>query len=243
MSVVLVNRLLESATTVAMGSVAFLVVFTSGHPIRDMLVLGAVLGCFVLSVVILSHRRCAECLLDALRRCLRPLEQWGPVARLVAREDGIRAGLGPFYETNRRLLRWPVVLLLSVLMLLIWLIMAAANNSLIQATVDFSGGKAVTVPHLLAVMAVMAVSMFLSPTPGGLGVSEGASVLFFRQLGYTQDFVPFLLLGRICLYLVIGMFFVFSQVAGRPLPDPGVGAEPGGDASSDPPKPIASDSR
>lgn len=225
MSVTLVNRILESATTVAMGAVAFLFVFTSGQRVRDTVVLAAVLGCFVLAMVILSRRQWTERLFDALRRCLRPMERWRSVARLVAREDRIRAALGPFYEANRRLLQWPVVLLLGVMMVLIWLVMVAANGALIQATVDSSSGAPVTVPHLLAVMAVIAVSMFVSPTPGGLGVSEGAAVLFFRQLGYSQDFVPFLLLSRLGLYLVIGLFFVIGRMLGRPLPEPEAQAE------------------
>jgi len=108
--------------------------------------------------------------------------------------------------------------LLSVMMTVIWLVMVGANFLLVRATAADEPGPPLTLPHLTALMAVMAASIFVSPTPGGLGVSEGASILFLRQLGYTQNFVPFLLLSRVALYLASGLLLAAGQWLGEPLP-------------------------
>jgi uncharacterized membrane protein YbhN (UPF0104 family) len=69
-------------------------------------------------------------------------------------------------------------------------------------------------------MVVGAAAMFLSPIPGGVGLSEFTSVALFGYLGYPQpEFVSFLLLSRLILYGAVGLLYLVGQVAGRPLPE------------------------
>ena len=216
--VALVNRIIEAAITVCMGTVALLLVFTSGHPARDYSVLGGLLAVFLFAMLVLSRRRWTERVVEALGTCLRPLARWKPAARLLEKEDRIRAALGPFYEANEKVLRWYNVALLAAIITGIWLVMVWANYLLWQATISSEGGPDITMPHLIALMAVIAVSIFASPTPGGLGVSEGASILFLRQLGYTQNLMPLLLLSRLGLYMAAVLLFAASRWFGEPLP-------------------------
>jgi len=217
MGVALVNRILESGVTVFMGLVAFVLVFTSKNPTRDIALLSVVLLGFVATMIVLSRRRLTEKLIALVVACLRPLRRLPLVPWILEKERQVQSQLGPFYEANERMLRWPNVLLFCGIMLLIWLIMVAANYLLILATV----GPVVTIPHVLAVIAVVAVTIFLSPIPGGLGLSEGLGQEFLRQLGYTkQNFIPFLLLGRIGFYVVVVLFYFVGRLFGRELPRP-----------------------
>ncbi|MBN2582112.1 MAG: flippase-like domain-containing protein [Planctomycetes bacterium] len=218
--VALINRILESSVTVLMGLVALIMAFSNENEnqARDVIALGAFLGLFIAAMVVLSRRRLTERLLGVVRLFLRPLARLRPVGWLLAREQQVEAHLGPFYEANERLLRVPTVLLFCAIMLLIWLMMVAANYMLILATV----GDVVAVPHVLAAIAVSAVAMFLAPVPGGVGVSEGAVALFLKRLNYTQNFLPFLLLSRIGLYIVVVIFYFVGIAAGRELPEPAV---------------------
>jgi len=136
----------------------------------------------------------------------------------VKRRTRLRTALGLFYEANDRLLHWHTVVLLSGMMIVIWLVMVGTNYLLLEAAVRGQTGPPVTLPHLTALMAVMAASIFVSPTPGGIGVSEGASVLFPKQLGYTQNFMPFRLLSRAAFYLAVCLLFAAGQGPCEPLP-------------------------
>ncbi|NIA21012.1 MAG: flippase-like domain-containing protein [Anaerolineaceae bacterium] len=215
--VALVNRILESGITVFMGLVAFVLVFTSKNPTRDIAVLSVVLLGFVATMIVLSRRRLTEKLIALIVACLRPLRRLPLVPWLLEKERQVQGQLGPFYEANERMLRWPTVLLFCGLMLLIWLVMVAANYLLILATVK---EEAVAIAHVLAVIAVVAVTIFLSPIPGGVGISEGLGQEFLRQLGYKSNFIPFLLLGRFGFYVVVVLFYLAGRLFGRELPEP-----------------------
>ncbi|MGB2755184.1 MAG: hypothetical protein WBD75_01400 [Phycisphaerae bacterium] len=87
------------------------------------------------------------------------------------------------------------------------------------------GEKEITFLVVFTVMVVGAAAMFLSPIPGGVGLSKFTSVALFGYLGYPQpEFVSFLLLSRLILYGAVGLLYLVGQVAGRPLPGAAVPA-------------------
>jgi len=219
MGVALVNRILESSVTVFMGLVAFVLVFTSKNknPTQEIAVLSVVLLGFVTTMIILSRRRLTEKLIALVVACLRPLRRLPLVPWLLEKERQVQSQLGPFYEANERMLRWPNVLLFCGIMLLIWLVMVTANYLLILATV----GPVVKIAHVLALIAVVAVTTFISLIPGGLGLSEGVGQGFLKLLGYTKlNIIPSLLLGRIGFYIVVVLFYFAGRLFGRELPEP-----------------------
>lgn len=211
----LVNRILESTCTLCAGVLAALLILNVETFGSNVWGLGLVLGLFVGAVVLLSRRRNVEAILGLVRACLRGLRHFRPARWLLEQEEKYAEGIEHFYDANERLLRPGPILVFGLLMLVIWVLMVAGNYCLIQATVP-AGEKAVTVPVVIAIIAVMAIAMFVSPTPGGLGVSEFLSVAVFARLGYgAQSFVAFLLLARVGVYLAVGLLYVVSRIAGQ----------------------------
>ena len=217
--VALVNRLLESAWTVSAALLVAVLVFRGDPRSARLWLLGPVLLLFVGLMVVLSRRRLTVRLLDGVRWILKPLGRFRPVAWLLAQEEKYQGALEPFYAANERLIRLPAILLFCALMLAIWMMMVSANYLLVQATVP-AVGKDVTFLVVFAVMVVSAAAMFVSPIPGGLGLTEFTAVAMFYAFGYPQDaFVPFLLLARFLLYVMVAVFYLVGRTAGRGLPE------------------------
>ena len=220
--VALVNRLLESLWTVFAALLAAWMIFRGDPRSSHLWVLLVILAAFVVAAVILSRRRLTAGLVGFGRACLTPFRRWAPVAWLLRLEEKHAHGLEQFYDANERILRPVPVLLVSLLLAAIWLMMILANWLLIHAVVPDSG---VTFGTVFAVMVVGAAAMFLSPIPGGVGLSEFTSVALFGYLGYPQpEFVSFLLLARLILYATVGVLYVVGRVAGRALPGAAVPA-------------------
>ncbi|MGB6917897.1 MAG: lysylphosphatidylglycerol synthase transmembrane domain-containing protein, partial [Phycisphaerae bacterium] len=223
--VALVNRVLESLWTVFAAALAAWMIFR-GDPTRSgrLWILLVILAAFVVAAVILSRRRLTAGLVGLVRACLAPFRRLAPVAWLLRLEEKHAHGLEQFYDANERILRPAPVLLVSLLLAAIWLMMILANWLLVSAVVP-PGEKEITFLVVFAVMVVGAAAMFLSPIPGGVGLSEFTSVALFGYLGYPQpEFVSFLLLARLILYAMVGVLYVVGQVAGRALPGAAVPA-------------------
>lgn len=218
--VALVNRLLESSCTLCAGVLAALLVLdvkTFGGSLKG---LGLVMLLFAAAIVTLSRRRHIEAILGLVRACLKPLRRLRAVEWLFQQEEKRAHEIEHFYQANERLLAPGPIFFFGLLMLLVWTLMVSGNWCLIQATVP-PDSKPVTVAVVVAIIAVMAVAMFVSPIPGGLGLSEFASVAVFAQLGYVaQQFVPFLLLARVGVYLAVIALYLASRLAGQPLGAP-----------------------
>jgi uncharacterized protein (TIRG00374 family) len=220
--VALVNRVLESLWTVFAAVLAAWMIFRGDPRSSRLWVLVVILAAFVVAAVILSRRRLTAGLVSLVRACLTPFRRLAPVAWLLRLEEKHARGIEQFYDANERILRPGPVLLFCLLMAAIWLMMILANWLLIQAVVPESG---VTFGTVFAVMVVGAAAMFLSPIPGGVGLSELTAVALFGYLGYPQpEFVSFLLLARLILYATVGVLYVVGQVAGRALPGAAVPA-------------------
>jgi len=220
--VALVNRLLESLWTVFAAVLAAWMIFRGDPRSSHLWVLLVILAAFVVVAVILSRRRLTAGLVGLVRACLAPFRRLPPVAWLLRLEEKHAHGLEQFYDANERILRPVPVLLVSLLLAAIWLMMILANWLLIHAVVPDSG---VTFGTVFTVMVVGAAAMFLSPIPGGVGLSEFTSVALFSYLGYPQpEFVSFLLLSRLILYAAVGLLYLVGQVAGRALPGAAVPA-------------------
>jgi uncharacterized protein (TIRG00374 family) len=218
--VVLVNRLLESTSTVCGGLLAAMLLLTDDPRAGRLWQVGLVLAVFLAALVVLSRRRYTAAVLAAARACLRPAAGWRPVARLLDAEERWAAELEPFYEANERLLRPGPILVFGALMLLLWLLMVWGNQLLIQATVP-PGEKEVRFLVVLAVVAASALAMFVSPIPGGLGLSEFTVVALLGRLGYEpQAFVPFLILVRVAFYGVVVLLYLLGRVVGREVGEP-----------------------
>ena len=215
--VALVNRLLESLWTVFAAVLAAWIIFRGDPRSGRLWILVVVLAAFVAVAVILSRRRLTAGFVGLVRACLAPFRRLPPVAWLLRLEEKHAHGLEQFYDANERILRPAPVLFVSLLLAAIWLMMILANWLLIGAVVPGSG---VTFGTVFVVMVVGAAAMFLSPIPGGVGLSEFTSVALFGYLGYPQpEFVSFLLLSRLILYAAVGLLYLVGQVAGRALPE------------------------
>jgi uncharacterized protein (TIRG00374 family) len=220
-AVALVNRLLESTCTLCAGVLAALLILNVETFGSNLWGLGLVLALFVAAMVLLGRRRHVAAVLRVVRAGLVRLRGLRAARWLLAQEERYAAGIEHFYAANERLLRPGPMLLFALLMLLVWALMVTGNWCLIQATVP-EGEKAVTVSVVIAIIAVMAVAMFLAPTPGGLGVSEFLSVAVFARLGYEgESFVAFLLLARVGMYAAVGILYAVSRIAGREVPAAG----------------------
>jgi len=220
--VAFVNRVLESLWTVFAAIFAAWLIFRGDPRSNRLWILVVVLAAFIAVAVILSRRRLTAGLVGLVRACLAPFRRWAPVAWLLHLEEKNARGLEQFYNANERILRPGPVLLFSALLVAIWMMMIGANWLLIQAVVPDSG---VTFGTVFVVMVVGAAAMFLSPIPGGVGLSEFTSVALFGYLGYPQpEFVSFLLLSRLILYAAVGLLYLLGQVAGRALPEAAVSA-------------------
>jgi uncharacterized protein (TIRG00374 family) len=216
--VALVNRILESTCTLCAGVLAALLIVKVETFGRGLWGLGLVMAMFVAMIVVLGRQRYATAILGLVGRCLRPLRRVRLVDRLFLIEEKYAGGIQHFYQANERLLRPAPILFFGVLMLLIWVLMVAGNYCMIQATVP-ADEKPVTFVVVVAIIAVMAITTFLSPIPGGVGLSECICLAVFAQLGYDfQSFVPFLLLARVGVYLAVGLLYAVSCVAGEELP-------------------------
>jgi uncharacterized protein (TIRG00374 family) len=217
--VALVNRVLESLWTIFAAILAAWMIFRGDPRSGRLWVLMVILAAFVAIAVILSRRRLTAGLVGLGRACLAPFHRWAPVAWLLRLEEKHSHGLEQFYDANERILRPAPVLLVSLLLAAIWLMMILANWLLVSAVVP-PGEKEITFLVVFTVMVVGAAAMFLSPIPGGVGLSEFTSVALFGYLGYPQpEFVSFLLLSRLILYGAVGLLYLVGQVAGRPLPE------------------------
>jgi uncharacterized protein (TIRG00374 family) len=217
--VALVNRVLESLWTVFAAVLAAWMIFRGDPRSGRLWVLLVILAAFAAAAVILSRRRLTAGLVGFGRACLAPFRRWAPVAWLLRLEGKHARGLEQFYDANERILRPAPVLLFCLLMAAIWLMMILANYLLICAVVP-PGEKEITFLVVFTVMVVGAAAMFLSPIPGGVGLSEFTSVALFGYLGYPQpEFVSFLLLSRLILYAAVGLLYLIGQVAGRALPE------------------------
>ena len=220
--VALVNRLLESLWTVFAAVLAAWMIFRGDPRSSHLWVLLVILAAFVVVAVILSRRRLTAGLIALVGACLAPFRRFRSAAWLLRLEEKHARGIEQFYDANERILRPGPVLLVSLLLAAIWLMMILANWLLIHAVVPDSG---VTFGTVFAVMVVGAAAMFLSPIPGGVGLSEFTSVALFGYLGYPQpEFVSFLLLARLILYATVGVLYVVGRVAGRALPGAAVPA-------------------
>ena len=217
-SVALVNRLLESLWTVFTAVLAAWLIFRGDPRSSRLWILLVVLAAFVAAAVILSRRRLTSGLIALGRACLVPFRRFRSAAWLLRLEEKHARGIEQFYDANERILRPAPVLLFCLLMAAIWLMMILANWLLVRAVVP-PGEKEITFLVVFTVMVVGAAAMFLSPIPGGVGLSEFTSVALFGYLGYPQpEFVSFLLLSRLILYAAAGLLYLVGQVAGRALP-------------------------
>ena len=224
--VALINRLLESAGTLCAGLLALALILSDDPRSARLWNVGPVLALFVGILIVLSRRRYIAAILGLVKTCLRPVARWGPVARLLAAEDRWAAALDSFYDANERLLRPGPVLLFAALMAVIWFLMVWGNYLLIQATLP-EGQKAVTFLVVVAIIATSAMTMFVSPIPGGLGLSEFTVVALLQQLAYEpQAFVPFLLLVRVAFYAVVVLLYVVGRLAGADPPASAATAAP-----------------
>jgi len=217
---VIVNRLLESTGTICAGLFTAVLLLSGDPRIVRLWNVAYVLALLLVLLGILSQRRATAAVLGFVRRCLRPMARWRPVAWLLGQEQRWATDLEPFYEANERILRpWPI-LIFAALMVLVWMLVVSANYALILATLP-PGAKEVTFLIVLSAVAVSAVAMFVSPIPGGLGLSEFTVLGLFAHFGYqAQLFVPFLLLVRVALYVVIVLLYLLGRFAGRDLPTP-----------------------
>jgi uncharacterized protein (TIRG00374 family) len=217
--VALVNRVLESLWTVFAAVLAAWLIFRGDPRSSRLWILLVVLAAFVVAAVILSRRRLTAGLVGLVRACLVPFRRLAPVAWLLRLEEKHARGIEQFYDANERILRPAPVLLVSLFLAAIWLMMILANYLLVRAVVP-PGEKEITFLVVFTVMVVGAAAMFLSPIPGGVGLSELTAVALFGYLGYPQpEFVSFLLLSRLILYAAVGVLYMVGQVAGRPLPE------------------------
>ncbi|MCX5675342.1 MAG: lysylphosphatidylglycerol synthase transmembrane domain-containing protein [Planctomycetota bacterium] len=218
--VALINRLLESTGTLCAGLLALALLLSNDPRSARVWNVGPVLALFVAILVVLSRRRYTAAILKVGRRVLMPLTRFGPVARLLALEERCAADLDHFYAANERLVRLGPIFVFALLMALIWGLVVSGNYLIIQATVP-EGGKEVTFLVVMAVVAASAVAMFVSPIPGGLGLSEFTAVALLGQLGYEPEaFVPFLLLMRLVFYAVVILLYTAGRVAGQDLAAP-----------------------
>jgi len=223
--VALVNRILESTSTLCAGVLAVLLLLNGGAFGGKLWILVPVLVAFLAAIVLLGRRRYVAALLGVVRAGLRRLTRWRAARWCLAQEEKYAAGIEHFYDANERLLRPGPILLFALLMLVIWTLMVAGNWCLIQATLPV-GEKPVTVSVVVAIIAIMAIATFLAPTPGGMGFSEGGSLAMFAGLGYRlSNFGAFLILARVGTYAAVGLLYVASRLVGRApaAPEPAAG--------------------
>ncbi len=224
-AVALVNRLLEGAWTLAAGILAAFIVFRDDPGRMPFWFFGLVLVGFIIVMGVLRNRRATEALRSIVRASLRPLQRLRAVTWLLEREQRYKDSIEEFHRANARLLRPWAIFLFGVLMLGIWVAMISTNYLLIDATIA-PGGKAVPFAVIFAVMIVNALAIYLSPIPGGLGVSEISASALFGYLGYEADkFITFLLLARLMLYATVILFYLVGRAAGRDLAPAAAGAE------------------
>ena len=219
-AVAFVNRILESSWTLAVGILAALFLLDRNSYVT--LLWGVGIGLSVLGVVmvILSRRRYMQRVLDLVRACLKPFAWFRPVAWLLAQESRYSDGMNLVYDASERLMRLSSFLIFSVLMLAIWLLVVTSSYLLILATVP-PGEKEITYMLVVASVATSAVAIYVSPIPGGLGLSELSVVALFSQLGYAGGvFVPYLLLSRVFDHLIVIGIYLVARVAGKELPPP-----------------------
>lgn len=218
--VALVNRILESSWTLAVGVLAALFLLDRNSVVARLWGVGLGLAVLAGVMVVMSRRRHMEALHGLVRACLRPLARLRPVGWLLAQEQRYADGLGLVYEASERLLRPVSFLLFSGLMLAIWFMVCGSSYFLIQATVP-PGGKEITFMLVVVAVATSAVAIYVSPIPGGLGLSELTVVALFIQLGYSGEvFVPYLLLARVFDHLIVIVLYLVARAAGRELPAP-----------------------
>ena len=216
--VALVNRILESTWTLAVGILAALLMLESGSNVGRLWGVGLVFVALAGAMLVLSRRRYTEAILGAVRASLRPMSGFRPVGWLLAMEERYAEGLGRLYDASVRLLRLDSLALFGLMMLVIWLLVVSSSYCLIRATVP-PGDKEITFVLVVAAVATSAVAISVSPIPAGLGFSEFTVVALFLQLGYPGEaFLPYLLLSRLIDHVTVILFYFLGRVAGRELP-------------------------
>ena len=222
--VALVNRILESTWTLAVGILAALLMLESGSNLGRLWGVGLVFAALAGAMLVLSRRRYTEAILGAVRAALRPMSRLRPVGWLLAMEERYAEGLGRLYDASVRLLRLDSLALFGLMMLVIWLLVVLSSYCLIRATVP-PGDKEITFVLVVAAVATSAVAISVSPIPAGLGFSEFTVVALFLQLGYPGEaFLPYLLLSRLIDHVTVILFYFLGRAAGRELPAAGAAA-------------------
>jgi len=216
--VALVNRILESTWTLAVGILAALLMLESGSNVGQLWGVGLVFVALAGAMLVLSRRRCTEAILGAVRACLRPMSRFRPAGWLLAMEEKYAGELGRLYDASARLLGLRSLALFGLMMLGIWLLVVSSSYCLIRATVP-PGDKEITFALVVVAVATSAVAISVSPIPAGLGFSEFTVVFLFLQLGYPGEaFLPYLLLSRLIDHVTVILFYFLGRVAGRKLP-------------------------
>lgn len=232
-SIAVCNRILESTWILCAGSLAAVLLLPGGDQAGRLWVVVPVLAMMIGALVVLARRPWAEAVLGGLRRLLARFDRWRPIRWLLAQETEYEHTIERFHDSNARLLRPVPLAAFTALMLAVWTALAAAHWMLMAATV--APAEQLGFDVVLAVMLVAALGMFVSPVPGGLGVSELGAVAVLHLLGYpragattgdtTAVYAAFLLLGRLLLYGSVLVLYAAGRLFGRPIETSETGRE------------------
>jgi len=197
LSITTYDRLLESSTTLLFGLTAFAFLLRSSAPAAFLPVSLALLAAISLGAFLCWRNSWMTGIGERIERRAAGGGGHGPIGRLLAPGLRIAGGIRDMQESFRALFRGRVVATSLALT-----IAAVAADLLFWWTTFLCLGIRLSPGRLVASVALFNVTGFFSPTPGGLGVSDAAFVVFLRSTGVEGPFGSFLILLR----LIVAVF-------------------------------------
>ncbi|MFH1679605.1 MAG: flippase-like domain-containing protein [Candidatus Eisenbacteria bacterium] len=208
------DRLVESMTTLLFGLAAFVLLLRAKAPAAFLPV--SLLLLFVIGIAALFCWRNSwmTSVGGWLERRGARASGGGPSGRLFGFEARVAEGTRELRGSFRTLFR-PHAASAALLLTLL----AVAADLLFWWFVFRSVGIRLSGGLLVGAVAVFNVTGFFSPTPGGLGISDAAFVIFLRSAGVEGPFGSFLVLLRLIVTVFTALLaWVFSArlaLAGR----------------------------
>jgi len=193
------DRLIESLATLLLALGAFVFLLRARAP-SGFLPVSLALLLLVVAALLLCIRSSWMTRAAGWLERRREGQRGGLFARLLRPETRIAEGIAELRASFRSLVRPRAAAAAFLLTLL------AVGADLLFWWLTFrSVGIALSAGLLVGSVAIFNVIGFFSPTPGGLGVSDAAFVIFLRSAGADGPFGSFLLLLRLIVLLVTAL--------------------------------------
>jgi len=204
-AIILFNRIVESSVTLFLAILAFGLFFRNFIPRTSwFLIFLACIGVVGL-VAMLQVKSFGLIVLRAVRKVMGLFIRYRFVEDLLSKENRFLKEFENFHTSIKQLFSLRILLFALVVTVFVWLLTLVANRFIFLAV-----GIHLPFLILLAFVPLFAISAFVSPAPGGIGIGDIPPVYFLYWAGYQENIGGYLVLSKILLYWLMGSLYFVS---------------------------------